>query len=253
MFYNYYYQAGPFYNPYNYIMEDIITVITYNIHHGVGVNKKLDLERIANVVKVENPDIVAFQEVDVKTSRTRRLDEAKILGDLSGFKSFFGKSIPFGGGEYGNAIIAKDRNAILINHFPLPGSEPRSLLAIQARTSNGTPYILACTHLCLEEKNRVKSVGIINNWVSGLTLPTILVGDMNCKTDSVPYKKFIEIWDSTWGAKPLPTFPSKKPNSAIDHCLTYPKYAWKVQEIKVIDEAVASDHRPLKITLKLSK
>ena len=111
----------------NYSKEDIITVITYNIHHGVGSDNKLDLEKIANVVKSENPDVVAFQEVDVNTKRTRRLDEPKILGDLSGFKSFFGKSIPYKGGEYGNAIIARDRNAVLINHFPLPGKEPRSL------------------------------------------------------------------------------------------------------------------------------
>ena len=253
MFYNYYnWNANNILNNYvNYVMEDEITVITYNIHHGVGLDNKLDLEKIANVVKFENPDIVAFQEVDVKTKRTRRLDEPKILGDLAGFKSFFGKSIPYGGGEYGNAIITKDRNAVLINHFPLPGKEPRSLLAIQARTKMGTPFILACTHLCLDETNRIKSTEIINNWVRGLSFPTILVGDMNCKTDSTPYKKFIEVWDSTWGASPLPTFPAKKPTSAIDHCLTYPKFAWKVQGIKVIEEAVASDHRPLKITLKL--
>lgn len=244
------YQVTPFNNPNN--LEDTITVITYNICHGVGLDKKLNLERIAKVVKTENPDIVAFQEVDVKTSRTRRLDEPKILGDLSGFKSFFGKSIPLGGGEYGNAIIAKDQNAIQVNHFPLPGKEPRSLIAVQARTSKGNPFIFACTHLCLDETNRIKSVGIINNWVTGLSLPTILVGDMNCKVDSTPYKKFIEKWDSTWGGKPLPTFPSKKPTSAIDHCLTYPKYGWKVIEIKVIDEPIASDHRPLKITLNLS-
>ena len=252
MYYNYY-DFGPYNMPRFYYKEDNITVITYNIHHGVGLNNKLDLEKIANVIKVENPDIVAFQEVDVKTKRTRRLDEPKILGDLAGFKSFFGKSIPYGGGEYGNAIITRDRNAILINHFPLPGKEPRSLLAIQTKSSMGTPYVLACTHLCLDETNRMKSTEIINNWVKGLPFPTILVGDMNCKSNSNPYKKLTEVWDSTWGAKPIPTFPSKKPTSDIDHCLTYPKYAWKVQEIKVIEESDASDHRPLKITLKLNK
>ena len=252
MFYNYY-NWGSYNMPNSYIKEDIITVITYNIHHGVGLDNKLDLGKIANVVKVENPDVVAFQEVDMKTKRTRRLDEPKILGDLAGFKSFFGKSIPYGGGEYGNAIITRDKNAILINHFPLPGKEPRSLLAVQATTALGTPYILACTHLCLNETNRIKSTEIINNWVRRLPFPTILVGDMNCNTNSAPYKKFTEVWDSTWGTIPLPTFPAKNPTSAIDHCFTFPKYGWKVQEIKVIEEAVASDHRPLKITLKLNK
>ena len=175
------------FGPNNKFTEDNITVITYNIQHGVGLNDKLDLEKIANVIKVENPDIVAFQEVDVKTKRTGGLDEPKILGDLLGFKSFFGKSISFDGGKYGNAIITRDSNAIQIDHFPLPGSELRSLLAVQTKSSMGTPYVLACTHLCLNETNRMKSTEIINNWVKGIQFPTILVGDLNCESNSNPY------------------------------------------------------------------
>ena len=47
-------------------MKDTITVLSYNIHHGEGLDGKLDLQRIADVVKRENPDVVAFQEVDVE-------------------------------------------------------------------------------------------------------------------------------------------------------------------------------------------
>ena len=32
-------------------MKDTITVISYNIHHGEGTDGKLDLQRIADVVK----------------------------------------------------------------------------------------------------------------------------------------------------------------------------------------------------------
>ena len=48
MFYNYYgWSANNIPNNYvNYVMEDEITVITYNIHHGVGLDNKLDLEKI---------------------------------------------------------------------------------------------------------------------------------------------------------------------------------------------------------------
>ena len=116
----------------------------------------------------------------------------------------------------------------------------------------GTPYVLECTHLCLDETNRMQSAEIINNRVKEIQFPSILVGDMNCESNSNPYKKLMEVWDSTWGAKPIPTFPADNPTSDIDHCFTYPKNAWKVQEIKVI-ESDASDHRPLKITLKLNK
>ncbi|ORX43410.1 Endonuclease/exonuclease/phosphatase [Piromyces finnis] len=231
--------------------EDTLTIITYNIHHGAGVDQKLDLQRIADIIKREDPDIVAFQEVDCKASRSKGIDEPKVLGELTGYKSFFGKAINIKGGEYGNAIIAKDQEATLVKHISLPGNELRCMFAVQAKSPKGTPYVFACTHLALEEENCIKSTEIIGDWVKELKVPSILVGDMNCTTESPIYSSFTQTWDGTWGNKPLPTFPARKPRSAIDHCFTYPKQAWEVKEIKVIEEPVASDHRPLKVTLVL--
>ncbi len=232
-------------------MKDTITVISYNIHHGEGMDGKLDLQRIADVVKRENPDVVAFQEVDVNIKRTGRIDEATMLGELTGYKPFFGKAIPLTGGEYGNAIITKDPGAVVVKHLPLPGKEPRCMFAVQVKSAKGTPFVFACTHLCLAEENRLKSTEIIAEWVKGLDKPAILVGDMNCTPTSAPYKAFAETWDTTWGDKPQPTHRADKPRSSIDHCFTFPKQAWEVAEIKVIEEPVASDHRPIKVTLIL--
>ena len=232
-------------------MKDTITIISYNIHHGEGTDGKLDLQRIADVVKRENPDVVAFQEVDVNVKRSGRIDEATQLGELTGYKPFFGKSIPLTGGAYGNAIIAKDPEAVVVKHLPLPGKEPRCMFAVQAKSANGSPFVFACTHLCLTDENRLKSTELIAEWVKGLDKPAILVGDMNCTPTSAPYKAFAETWDAAWGEKPLPTFPAGKPRTSIDHCFTYPKQTWEVAETKVVEELVASDHRPIKITLIL--
>ena len=232
-------------------MKDTITIISYNIHHGEGTDGKLDLQRIADVVKRENPDVVAFQEVDVNVKRSGRIDEATQLGELTGYKPFFGKSIPLTGGAYGNAIIAKDPEAVVVKHLPLPGKEPRCMLAVQAKSANGSPFVFACTHLCLTDENRLKSTELIAEWVKGLDKPAILVGDMNCTPTSAPYKAFAETWDAAWGEKPLPTFPAGKPRTSIAHCFTYPKQTWEVVETKVVEELVASDHRPIKITLIL--
>ena len=232
-------------------MKDTITIISYNIHHGEGMDGKLDLQRIADVVKRENPDVVAFQEVDVNVKRSGRIDEATQLGTLTGYKPFFGKAIPLTGGAYGNAIIAKDPEAVIVKHIPLPGREPRCMFAVQAKSAKGTPFVFACTHLDLDEGNRLKSTGIIAEWVKTLDKPAILVGDMNCTPTSAPYKAYVETWDAAWGDKPLPTFPAGKPRTSIDHCFTYPKQAWEVVETKVVEELVASDHRPIKVTLIL--
>ena len=46
-------------------------------------------------------------------------------------------------------------------------------------------------------------------------------------------------------ALPLLTFPAEKPDRWIDYVLVRPAEKWEVVEVRVIEEAVASDHRPL--------
>jgi hypothetical protein len=46
-----------------------LRVMTYNIHVGVGMDKKLDLPRIAGVINVQHPDLVGLQEVDRGVAR----------------------------------------------------------------------------------------------------------------------------------------------------------------------------------------
>src|SRR2546426_6462595 len=41
-----------------------VRVMTYNIHVGVGMDKRMDLQRIADVIKQEHSDLVGLQEVD---------------------------------------------------------------------------------------------------------------------------------------------------------------------------------------------
>src|SRR5687768_15481548 len=72
-----------------------LRVLTYNIHHGEGVDGRLDLERIARVITAEEPDLVALQEVDVKTRRTGGVDQAAELARLTGMHFAFGKAIDY--------------------------------------------------------------------------------------------------------------------------------------------------------------
>ena len=52
-----------------------LRVMTYNIHVGVGMDKKLDLPRVAGVINAQQPDLVGLQEVDRGVTRTQRIDE----------------------------------------------------------------------------------------------------------------------------------------------------------------------------------
>ena len=56
-----------------------IRVLSYNIHHGEGVDGKLDLQRIARVITSVKPDLVALQELDRNTTRTEKVDQPAVL------------------------------------------------------------------------------------------------------------------------------------------------------------------------------
>ena len=88
-----------------------VRVLCYNIHHGEGVDRKLDLERIARVIRSVSPEVVALQEVDRNTQRTGRVDQPAELARLTKMKVVFEKNIDFQGGQYGNALLSTGRIA----------------------------------------------------------------------------------------------------------------------------------------------
>lgn len=75
-----------------------LRVLSYNIHHGEGVDGKFDLERIAKVIQSVNPDLVALQEVDRNTTRASDVDQAQELAELTGMHMAYGKALDYQGG-----------------------------------------------------------------------------------------------------------------------------------------------------------
>ncbi len=86
---------------------DRLRVVSYNIHHGVGVDGRVDLERIARVILSVDADLVALQEVDCNTKRTNLVDQPARLASLTKMQVVFGDNIPYQGGRYGNAVLSR--------------------------------------------------------------------------------------------------------------------------------------------------
>ena len=75
-----------------------LRVMTYNIHRGRGVDRRIDLGRIADVVASFEPDVVALQEVDIGRKRSGRVDQAGELGKRLGMEVVFCPCIEWGDG-----------------------------------------------------------------------------------------------------------------------------------------------------------
>src|SRR4029078_683171 len=82
-------------------------VMTYNIHVGVGMDQKLDLQRIAGVINAEHPDLVGLQEVDRGVKRTEGKDEIAELAKLTAMNYAFAHNLDYQGGQYGVAILSR--------------------------------------------------------------------------------------------------------------------------------------------------
>jgi endonuclease/exonuclease/phosphatase family metal-dependent hydrolase len=58
-------------------------------------------------------------------------------------------------------------------------------------------------------------------------------------------------WASATKGDGYPTIPAEAPKRQLDYILFRPAKRWQVLNAQVLDEPVASDHRPLLATLKL--
>lgn len=67
-----------------------LRVLSYNLHHGEGTDGRVDLERIARVIRDSRADLVALQEIDLNTTRTGRVNQAAEYVRLTGLHGKFG-------------------------------------------------------------------------------------------------------------------------------------------------------------------
>lgn len=222
-------------------------VLSYNIHHAAGMDGRIDLTRIASVIAGVEPDVVMLQEVDRRTQRSGAVDQLAELARLTRMRMYFGKTIDYDGGDYGNAILTRLRVEEHCN-LALPGAEPRGLVSVRADSG---PIFLG-THLDVgrNPEARVASAERINRWIAARgAVPAVLAGDLNDTRGSAPLAELAKEW--TVAGREIPTIPVADPRRQIDFILFRPASRWRVIEVKVLNEPVASDHLPVFAELEL--
>jgi endonuclease/exonuclease/phosphatase family metal-dependent hydrolase len=252
-----------------------VRVLSYNIHHGEGMDGRLDLERIARVILGTEADLVALQEVDRGVERTDRVDQPARLAELTGMQAVFEKNIDYQGGEYGNAILSRLPVEFHENHY-LPQSLPaeqRGLLEAHVRIGGGQ-LIFFATHFDYhgDDGERMASVSMLREMGAVRSnLPVVVAGDLN----ALPYSRviadatdfmtdaFVEACESGLRAEAGKTvrhaeaieagftFPADEPVRRIDYILHNGHPRLRTLECRVIPEPVASDHRPILAVLEI--
>ncbi|MGC4006444.1 MAG: endonuclease/exonuclease/phosphatase family protein [Pirellulales bacterium] len=226
-----------------------LRVLSYNIHHGEGTDGKLDLPRIARIIRDAEPDVVALQEVDRRVMRSKTIDQPAELARLTDLRSTFGANIELQGGEYGNAVlsrypIARSENRTLPNH---DHGEQRGVLEVELTVPGlRDPLFVMATHFDhrRDDAERRASAAAIRGFVGKrFQVPQLLLGDLNDVRTSPTLERLGELW--TIAGDERPTIPAEKPTKQIDFILYRPSDRWRVVETRVPDEPTASDHRPI--------
>lgn len=232
-----------------------LRVMTYNIHHGRGMDGEVNLERIARVITAENPDIVALQEVDRGVERTGRRDLPGELAALTGMHAFFERNITYQGGDYGNAIltrlpVVKEEN---IHLRMIREGEQRGVVRM-VLAAGGREIVLMNTHIDYrpDDEERLLNVEQFKEIAAtGDDRPTIIVGDFNDRPGSRTHGMMKEMFTDAWetaGKGDGFTFRSDRPDRRID-------YVWVAGDIKVLNawipQTLASDHLPLVVDLEV--
>jgi endonuclease/exonuclease/phosphatase family metal-dependent hydrolase len=235
-----------------------IKVMSYNIHHcnPPSAGALIDVDTIAGTIRKLAPDIVALQEVDVNTRRSGKIDQAALLGNKTGMKSYFFKAIDHDGGEYGVAILTK-LAVKQVKQYALPTvpetkGEPRILATIVLQDVDGREMMFACTHLDAQPKdqNRILQIKEIESILKAVSIPVIIAGDLNAAPGSAVINMFDEYFTRTCNDCPY-TIPVINPKKTIDFIGYYPANRFAVKKHEVVNEVYASDHLPVQASLWL--
>ena len=228
-----------------------LKIASYNVRNAKGMDNKVNFDRVAKVINDINADAIAIQELDSATLRSNGLVVLDELAKRTNMFASFNASIEYNGGKYGIGILTKQA-PLRKEAIALPGrEEERSLLIVEMEN-----YVICCTHLSLNEEDRQVSIQLIQEQTNKYrSKPVFLAGDLNASPNSdeirhLSSNNWIILSDST-----VATFPSDEPTDVIDYVFmkNHDKLSRNVIVTEVVNEPMASDHRPLWVEVKIVK
>ncbi|GKW46486.1 MULTISPECIES: endonuclease/exonuclease/phosphatase family protein [unclassified Planococcus (in: firmicutes)] len=252
-----------------------LKVMSFNIAHGMGMDNKVDLERIAYIIEQSGTEVIGLQELDrYFDERSSFIDQVEWLSERLGMYAAFGANLNLEPIEaerprrqYGNAVFSKYPIKYVENHLltevesPFTPSEQRGILEAVIEVK-GTYLSFYNTHLSLKEEQLQLNVDEILAIMDKSHFPKVLTGDFNANPEQPQIKRltnwlndaFADVEEGKSFTYPAPHQDGSdgvmlKPITRIDYILTDSLLPPK--QASVI-ETSASDHLPIVAELVLA-
>lgn len=232
---------------------DTLKLMSYNLRFG----ELASMEQFAQYISSEQPDIVALQECDWATKRTRAPHQngVRFVNELAyhtGMFGVYGKSINYAGGYYGIGLLSK-YPILRFERVLLPNdgkTEQRSILVADIELPGGKVITFVNTHLEVKTaKMRIEQVQFIKEYLKDCPNQLFLAGDMNAIPDTKEMEMLREEWNDLTNR--VFTYHSSRPEIKIDYIYTKPAENVELLSTEVKEDVKLSDHFPVISTIVL--
>jgi endonuclease/exonuclease/phosphatase family metal-dependent hydrolase len=222
-----------------------LRVASYNIHKGVGIDRRRDPGRILSVLHEIDADVVALQEADRRFGSRSSCLPRQAIDDHGLYKPVPLDTRPDSIGWHGNALLVrKDIEIVAAAAVPLPTLEPRGAIRADLIV-DGLPIRVVGMHLDISGIRRRQQVRAILSHIGDCRphCPTVLMGDLNEWSPTGGSLREFTGWQVL---APGRSFHTRRPMAMLDRIILSPDV--QAQQCGVHHSALAaqaSDHLPV--------
>jgi endonuclease/exonuclease/phosphatase family metal-dependent hydrolase len=228
-----------------------LVVATYNVHSCVGVDRRYDPDRVADVLRELGADIIGLQEVTARPRRAGMIDQRACFAAATGLAAVPEPPARDHRSRFGNALLTRfPVHAVRHIDLSVPGFEPRGAIDAEL-VVGGRRLRVVVTHLGLRATERRLQIRRLLDALTahpGGAEATVVLGDLN---EWRGRRGAIPVLDRRLGRAPVRrTFPSWLPVLPLDRI--YAAGTAKLAAVAVHRSAlarVASDHLPLRASV----
>ena len=148
--------------------------------------------------------------------------------------------------EGGIAAIHAEDNDIVMHMYDKLTKQGRTGFEHMSEVHNTLSEDLSFRRVIrLAEEERTAQARRVAELFAAQPLPVLLAGDLNSRPGTPPMRVFRDKWQLPEKPAGQLTFPATKPRQDIDHIFLPRGAPLQLVEYTVIDEPIASDHRPV--------
>ncbi|KTT75038.1 endonuclease/exonuclease/phosphatase family protein [Sphingomonas endophytica] len=229
-----------------------LKVASYNMRKAIGTDRRRSPERVLQVLREVDADIVALQEADRRFGQRAAVLTPHLLDEHSDWQPVALGMRASSMGWHGNAILVRKSARILdCEQLHLPALEPRG--AVMADVAiGGTVVRVVGMHLDLSGLWRRRQAAAILSHIgaSAQRMPTVMMGDLNEWTRAAGCLR--DFGGDFRFADTGPSFHARRPIARLDRIMVSSE--WRITACGVHHSAasrIASDHLPIWADLTL--